>query len=246
MTKIPSGEVILRAIHGWSASDGNRCDIESNAGDFSIGYQNNIGDSVRIDQANEEGTLSNGQTDIELHQFKLRQTHWIHPDGYCHRIPQKIFLSINWHIRRICKKMYRKIQNKTHPHLILRWKEVISQLDNFRGIPVGLFSLTSNYSRDSMIWTNGMAAPFIRQAHGELAIINARAKSPSSWITTCLYDHEKGKGGAAHRDMNRSYLMADIGPANIFLYNTSIIKLVGVFHKVDRDFLLHRRWGHTL
>lgn len=64
MTKIPSGEVILRAIHGRSASDGNGCDIESNAGDFSIGYQNNIGDSVRIDQANEEGTLSNGQTDI--------------------------------------------------------------------------------------------------------------------------------------------------------------------------------------
>lgn len=142
--------------------------------------------------------------------------------------------------------MYRKIQNKTHPHLILRWKEVISQLDNFGGYQVGLFSLTSNYSRDSMTWTNGMAAPFIRQAHGELAITNAGAKSPSSWITTCLYDHKKGKGGAAHRDMNRSYLMAGIGPANIFLYNTSIIKLGGVSHKVDRDFLLHRRWGHTL
>lgn len=124
MTKTPSGEVILRAIHGRSASDGNGCDIESNAGDFSIGYQNNIGDSVRIDQADEEGTLSNGQTDIgvapvQVAANSLDSSRWILSSN----TPKDISLD---------QLAYSEdLQESVHPHLILRWKEVISQL----GIP---------------------------------------------------------------------------------------------------------------
>lgn len=64
VSRTPSGEVILHAIHGRSSSDANGCDIQSTAGDSSINYQDNTGEAARIDQANGEGIMSNDQTDI--------------------------------------------------------------------------------------------------------------------------------------------------------------------------------------
>lgn len=64
LSRTPSGEVILHAIYGRSSSDANGCDIQSNAGDPSISYQDITEESARSDQANGEGIMSNGQTDI--------------------------------------------------------------------------------------------------------------------------------------------------------------------------------------
>lgn len=64
LSRTPSGEVILHAIYGRSSSDANGCDIQSNAGDPSISYQDITEESVRSDQANGEGIMSNGQTEI--------------------------------------------------------------------------------------------------------------------------------------------------------------------------------------
>lgn len=79
-----SGEVILHAIHGRSALDSNGCDIQSNAGDSSTSYHDDTGEAVRIDQANGEGTMSNGQTDIgvapvEVAANSLDLSRWILP-----------------------------------------------------------------------------------------------------------------------------------------------------------------------
>lgn len=64
LSRTPSGEVILHAIYGRSSSDANGCDIQSNAGDSSISYQDITEEAVRSDQANGEGIMSNGQTNI--------------------------------------------------------------------------------------------------------------------------------------------------------------------------------------
>lgn len=66
LSRTPSGEVILQAIYGRSSSDANGCNIESNAGDSSISYQDTAEEAVRRDQENGQDIMSNSQTDIRV------------------------------------------------------------------------------------------------------------------------------------------------------------------------------------
>lgn len=57
---------MLHTVDARSALDTNECDVQSNAGDSSIGYPENAGDVVRLYQANGEDTGSKGQTDMVI------------------------------------------------------------------------------------------------------------------------------------------------------------------------------------